>query len=474
MSDHLSDACLKCAIAYSAILSNFITLAACRVIRSSSWIIDVVELQSQEAQRKVISEMAEALVSIADLPDGILEPILLSACVKTRGLSKVISESQIETLSRVCTRWHNLLLSSYKRASFCYCRDAKRMLQGLQRVKHVTHVSVGYVSRNRHLGKILRGLATGFPLLTSFDLLLTGDHKVLDRLSSFLSVKTNIQELLLKFYTNCISTDSCNRKRYQKALEDFDFTSQVHLKKLTLDCTGLSPFFDGLVLDGCCFPFSRSLAQLASLQELHIVVNGVGIPFPLWLAKVPACCGLYIQGYHGGPPSFADSLGSLTGLRKLAISCAEIGRRSTAPIINVEFVAAMSQLASLQLDMEGRSVRRLSLSPTLRELGISGHAIPTNATRLPLLEDLTLHIREAIQPDYFAFTPSLRKLKIYLMEGVAWPHLEYLTQLTSLCLLYPEAYGDMGDHDEPVWHLEGVAVPEGSAAGSSVQIAAAA
>eukprot|EP00897_Mesotaenium_endlicherianum_P006097 jgi/Mesen1/5515/ME000279S04723 len=412
--------------------------------------------------------MAQALGNISDMPEDILAGILLSLCVSTwvpYG-SKTTDMIEVKKLSSVCTRWRDVLLSSCNRASWSLTANADLALQKLRSLKNVTHVTTRGASGSRNTGLLLRGLAEGFPRLTSFHLTVGGNNQDLEDLSLFLSFRTNIQELSLAF-DNSYSL-GCSRmckdsyfryyRRYLEALEAMDFAPQTHLKKLTLDWRSQSfPLKD---LDGCCFPVSHTLAQVASLQELHIRVAHLAVPLPPWLAELPAFAGLRLRGDPG--ISVLDPEASMTQLRELSIQSSLVGTRE------MDAVSRMSHLTALELvAFQGPHTIEsplLRLSPTLRRLKLECHFVPRCVTPLPLLEELNLYVTTAIQPDYFAFTPGLRRLDLSLWKGVVWPRLDHhLTQLTSLALDFvspkTRAMAPEEGPGEPVWCISRVYTP---------------
>eukprot|EP00897_Mesotaenium_endlicherianum_P008025 jgi/Mesen1/7250/ME000373S06321 len=428
-----------------------------------------IELECQESTSENNSEMAQAVASISDLPDGILEPILRSACADANSRAKKLSTLQVHRLSSVCARWRDVLLSTCQRALCSFSKDADGALRELRSLKNVTHVSIDRASENEASGVLLRGLALGFPLLTSFTFALRGDHRALDKLSSFLSLRTNIQVLGLLFDTTRAFQNEGSCLRYRKALEDLDFASQARLRKLTLDCCQLSAGPLGALDGGRYFPVSPTLAQVASLEELRISVHFLDAPLPPWLAELPAFFGLKIWDHSDAPPPVVASLRSMTGLRELALQCLEVGPKE------MDLISRMRQLTTLELRWDisltpgdsapnDSSLLSWSASRTLQKLKLCGDVMPRNATPLPLLEDLTLEASTAIQPNYFAFTPSVRRLEMVLYEGTAWPNLACLSQLTSLSLSVSQysrndAEGDELDSSEgegtegPRWHI---------------------
>eukprot|EP00897_Mesotaenium_endlicherianum_P003511 jgi/Mesen1/3188/ME000184S02252 len=390
----------------------------------------------------------QAASSISDVPDAVLERILRSACtICGVGYSRKqeISMSRVRSLSTVCPRWRDALLSSWQRA-FCSSKnDAPRALKELCTLKNVTHVSIPLACQNQVTGRLLRGLARGFPLLTSFKLILNVRHEIFNSLSAFLSLRTNIQELTLEFdFVNYFEYVENARRRLWKALKALDFASQAHLKTLTLRHSFRSSYASQEFL-GRCLPVSRTLAQLASLQELHVEVDYLTVSLPPWLAKLPALAGLKIDNFLGAPPPVVASVRSMTGLRALALGCKQAGARE------MDLVSSMSQLTSLELCWStAQDQLILGLSSTLRKMKITGGVIPRNARPLPFLEDLTLYVTKRIQRDYFAYTPSLRRLHMSLAKGVALPHLEGLSQLTYLALHLSEdvCNNDRDDSDD--------------------------
>eukprot|EP00897_Mesotaenium_endlicherianum_P007308 jgi/Mesen1/6605/ME000338S05775 len=399
------------------------------------------EIDSIESLKEEHLETMQASVSISDLPSGVLEHILLSSCVtfNPEKCRDVVSMPQVKTLSSVCTKWHAVMLSSCERASHGPPRNPTRAQAGLRELRtlrNTTHVSASDWSNDSDTG-FFRELASGFPLLTSFHLKLFGSYKVLDRLSSLLSLQTNIQELSVMFnngmdlFLHGSSGVNGRRRRYWAALEGMDFASQAHLKRLTLD---YMVQFPEEISYKRCFPVSPTIAQLAGLEELRIGVMAWVAPLPSWLVKLPALAGLTILDEWRERTSLlavlsyvagADFQRSLAGLRDLTLGAVEVCASE------MDLLSTMGKLTALKLDLdppsESPSTPRgdalLLLSPTLRKLSITGNLIPQNARPLPLLEDLTLAVQAAIQLDYFAFTPNLRKLDMVLTKGVARPHL---------------------------------------------------
>eukprot|EP00897_Mesotaenium_endlicherianum_P006105 jgi/Mesen1/5522/ME000279S04728 len=403
--------------------------------------------------------MAQALGSISDLPEDILAGILLSVCVNPEGPggAERVSMRQVRVLCSVCTTWRDVLRSSWERASCSLTRNANVALQELRSLRNVTHVSILEASESTRPGWLWRGLTAGFPLLTSFHLAVGGTYQALEDLSLFLSLGTNIQELSLAFdnsrhlkFMRAVGVfDSYSRyyHRYLESLEAMDFASLAHLKKLTLDFRKIS--LPSQYLNGRCFPVSRTLAQVASLEEIHISVKNLSSPLPPWLAALPALAGVRLTGNPGA--SVLDPEASMTQLRELSIRSFAMGARE------MDAVSRMTRLTALQLVSLGGQespLPLLRLSPTLRRLELGCAIVPQNAVPLPNLEDLTLRVTAAVQPDYFAFTPGLRKLDLSLERDVVWPRLEHhLTQLTFLALdLSSEV--DPGEPPLHVWRID--------------------
>eukprot|EP00897_Mesotaenium_endlicherianum_P004043 jgi/Mesen1/3667/ME000202S02758 len=454
----------------------------------------LTELDYRNMSRKKTSGVAQAMASISDLPDDILKRILLRVCVYNTLYSRVdgdpmsvfllhdpggrkeqVCKRRVRSLSSVCTRWRDVLLSQIKRVSRSLEEEgsANRALRELHSLRSVTHVSVYGASGNKVTRRFLRGLvATGFPLLTSLHITLTlsKDHAALDQLSLFLYLKTNFQEMYVAFryvgsddsYDDDVGDMLESFKFYCEILEDMDFAPQARLKRLTLNYLDLSIFSKRL--DTPHFPVSTSLARLASLEELCLRLHTLKMPLPPWLAELPAFVGLRISLPRDLPPQVEHSVRLVTGLRELSIQCYEVGARE------MDLVSRMTRLTALQLHSSAYSrstglatsqgTLRLGPSPTLRKLDISVDVVP-KWTGLPLLllEDLTLSDTAAVQPDYFAFTPNLRKLDVFLSKGMAWPRLEFLSQLTSLSVdLDCTAVGDVPDvpneePQQPMWHV---------------------
>eukprot|EP00897_Mesotaenium_endlicherianum_P006718 jgi/Mesen1/6074/ME000031S05345 len=394
------------------------------------------ELQAPGRLHKVSSKKARTSTSILDLPVGILERILQSACVDTErtqtdGQIKGISKNTVECITRVCTRWRDLVRSSCKIARCDSLTEPDVALSQLETLRNVTHVQVSRFLEYEHLG-FLRKLATGFPLLTFFDLSFRGSQKDLEVLSLFLSLKTDIQELTL--YTAKFVPDPGNWNLYRGTLESLDFTPQVHLKKLTLSVRyDPLPRFTG----GFCIPVSTTLTQLAGLEELHITVDEFAEEayLPPWLAELPAFVGLRSVNMNGAPcSSFINSLARMTSLEELFL---------TGVTFNASEMGAVSKLSHLTSLIIEESKFAASMAPfcpttTLRELSCPGEVLPLLGTTLSLLEELTvmdMSLVKTSKPTYFARTPNIRSLTLLIREERgAGPPLEHLTGLTSLCL----------------------------------------
>eukprot|EP00897_Mesotaenium_endlicherianum_P006734 jgi/Mesen1/6089/ME000031S05360 len=404
------------------------------------------------------SKQSKASTSILDLPVGVLEPILKSVCVDiwkrlASGRAGGISGAQVKCMSSVCTRWRDVVRSSYQRACCGSLRNIDMALSQLHTLKNVTHIRVREALTRKH-ARFMRALATEFPLLTSFHL--TFGVEDLEMLSLLLSLKTDIRELQLVMKS--LYLESTTWDGYRKALEDMDYTPQVHLKKLTLNFTRLSNVsFPDFSSDGCCIPVSTTLGELAGLQELHVKVgNSAGwANLPLWLAELSAFVGLQIK-YHDNPwSSFLDSLGKMTGLKELVIA----GHMLNA--LEYGVVSKMSRLTSLVLGEStvSTSVGPVCLTTTLQKLRCAGEVLPKVSMSLPLLEELTLTdvSIEASQLAFFQRTPNVHFLHLTLLQRKgAWPHLKHLAGLTSLSLdLSP--WGR--DRKEPVWHICEAQVP---------------
>eukprot|EP00897_Mesotaenium_endlicherianum_P008055 jgi/Mesen1/7278/ME000373S06344 len=256
--------------------------------------------------------------------------------------------------------------------------------------------------------KFLRRMAVEFPLITSFRLNIGGTAEALDNLALFLRLKTNIQELHLWLSPYCIdSWEDCH-----KAVEDMDFSAQVHLRKLTIDFSIIFPYAyqDG---DRWRMPVSTSLAQLANLQELHITVQqpSAVAPLPLWLAKFPAFVRLEIFSEEWHPSLlFLDSVCAMTGLKQLSLEgYLEDGR-------GMDVIPWLNRLTSLILyssdDMTPLVVDPFLLVPSLVKLHMPSNMFGRMRTPLPLLKALSLAPPGFIADPakYFELAPSLRSL----------------------------------------------------------------
>eukprot|EP00897_Mesotaenium_endlicherianum_P001734 jgi/Mesen1/1589/ME000134S00698 len=279
-----------------------------------------------------------------------------------------------------------------------------------------------------------------------------GNNKDLEVLSLFLSLKTDIRELSLytvKQYREAVIWDY-----FKRALERLDFTPQVHLKKLTL---GVAYHLYLEIPDrwtgGFCIPVSTTLTQLAGLEELHISVDKLAeeAPLPPWLAELPAFVGLRLLEMNGAPcSSFLNSLGRMTRLKELVMTGV------TFIESEMDAVSKLSHLTSLVLEESsiGTSMTPFCLTTTLRELSCPGEALALLRTTLPLLEELTLtetKLEKEFEPTYFARTPNVRSLTLFLREERgAGSYLEHLTGLTSLCV--DEGF-EHYQPEEPIWHI---------------------
>eukprot|EP00897_Mesotaenium_endlicherianum_P008048 jgi/Mesen1/7271/ME000373S06348 len=373
-----------------------------------------------------------ATTSIMDLPVDILQRILRSVCAEKQVEKGVggVSKAQVKCVSRVCTKWHHAVRSSYKRA-ICDSFDVETVLRQLHTAPNVTHVSVPRVLDTQR--ELVRRLATEFPLITSFHLSIDGTKEALDILALFLSLKTNIQELELSLHLRGLDGFDCSHK----ALEDMDFSGQAHLKKLAIDYSITFPESsrDG---DRWRVPVSTTLARLANLQELHITVQhySVSAPLPPWLAQLPAFVGLEIFSEEEAPSrAFLDFVRTATGLRKLTFyGYLEDGR-------GMDVISWLGHLTSLTLYSHDRTtlppVGSFLLSPSLVELDMPSDLFASIKRPLPLLKALTLAPpgSAAIPMDHFAFTPNLTSLHLELWdEEAGWPRLGHLAGLASLSL----------------------------------------
>eukprot|EP00897_Mesotaenium_endlicherianum_P005703 jgi/Mesen1/5160/ME000256S04339 len=411
------------------------------------------EANVQEIRDEDNSDLAQPQArSISDLPDELLGRILLPACVifDSKDDSKRISMSNVKGMGSVCARWRDVLLSCCKRAVLCAWADADVALRQLRALKNVTHVSLSEGPHGSD-GGFLRELAVGLslcPLLTSLSLTLHSSDAMFDWLPLFLSLHTNLEELTLKFADSIRPDDRWSERpeslrRYWDAQEGLDLTPQARLKKITLNYC--SRHFPSDALDGRCVPVSPTLRQLAGLRELHISMSHSGAPLPLWLAEVPAFASLLVLIDSDTEPSFLESVGRMTGLRKLGILSFDRCSQDSL-VATVDAVARLSHLTALYFKVDDEpwlrgqaaATRSLLLSSSLRELSIRTIDIPPIARPLPLLEDLMLEVGRKILRDYFAFTPNVQNLQLALVWGAAWPSLEALTRLTFLVVLVHE------------------------------------
>eukprot|EP00897_Mesotaenium_endlicherianum_P006717 jgi/Mesen1/6073/ME000031S05337 len=349
-------------------------------------------------------------------------------------------------MSSVCTRWRDVVRSSYQRPRCDRLLDVQVALSQLHNLRSVAHVWVIPALDRKHIG-FLRGLATRFPLLTSFDLGFRGGEKDLEVLSLFLSLKRDIRELSLGLYMKEEENpaDTATWECVSKALQSLDFSRQVDLKKLSLDYSCLE--FPSTSHGRCCVPVSTSLAQLTGLQELKVAVENLpGVVFlPNWLSYLPAFVGFRMRNLDYPPSSsFLYSLGKMTSLKELVMT----GHVFDASEMDV--FSKLGRLTSLELDViDSEAVpaeEPLCVSSTLQKLCCWAEVLPRVRRPLPLLEDLTLKnvSVHASKPTFFAHTPNIRSLHLtFEDEEGAWPHLERFTRLTSLSL--DSCYFDGGE-----------------------------
>eukprot|EP00897_Mesotaenium_endlicherianum_P006728 jgi/Mesen1/6083/ME000031S05352 len=349
-----------------------------------------MEMEFMAKISKGSSKQSRASTSILDLPVGILEPILQSACVDTQkglvnGRIGGISGAEVKCMSSVCTRWRDVVRSSCQRACCDSLRDIDVALSQLHTLKNVTHVRVRKALTGKH-ARFLRALATEFPLLTSFHLSFGAYVEDLEMLSLLLSLKTDIRKLQVVMESDSFE---CTTWDCHRTLENMDYTRQVHLKKLTLDFIHLRKItFPDCIGGEYSIPVSTTLAQLAGLQELHFKVGDLAkvATLPPWLAELPAFVGLRVDFDENPCSSFLDSLGKMTSLKELVMT----GHLVNAP--EYEVVSQLRCLTSLELnEIETiTAVGPIGLATTLQKLCCPGEVLPKVTTSLPLLEELAL------------------------------------------------------------------------------------
>eukprot|EP00897_Mesotaenium_endlicherianum_P006234 jgi/Mesen1/5639/ME000285S04919 len=210
-----------------------------------------------------------------------------------------------------------------------------------------------------------------------------------------------------------------------------DFTKHVHLKKLTY--LYVDSDFPEKYFDKCCVPVSPTGGYLKGLQEFHIRQMYVA-HLPKWLAGLPAFTRFSCQIYADTSPLVLQSACPMTGLRELSITSYQLGAAEINTLATMSHLTALSLVYKEYAATDAAAAGPLLLSSTLQRLKVLGDIIPANRRLLPFLEDLSVNATEAIPPDYFAFTPDLRQLRLTLFRGVAWPRLECLAQLASLAL----------------------------------------
>eukprot|EP00897_Mesotaenium_endlicherianum_P010419 jgi/Mesen1/9405/ME000614S08660 len=308
--------------------------------------------------------------SIADLPDDILGAILRAAT------------------------WHKQGSVDMKhRARLAGKADVPSALSTLQTYESVTHVRLD--TSNLCGQDLLSPLAEGFPLLTSFDIELWHGWEAFPDLAPFLSRRTSLGNLRLRFVDR------------------------------------------------------PTLADLPSLMAFHLAVSnvGAGARLPAWLGELRSFASLSVTcNRRQHPRQLLRSLAAMWSLRELRLHFAsqfrigsfEIGAAELAPLAGLRSLTALSLSYQRLSDAESavECLARAAFGPRLHRLHLRCDRLPRLRAPMPLLEELLLDVSAPgvhVQSDLFAHAPALRSLDLRLEDTPLWPRLrEHLTGLTSL------------------------------------------
>eukprot|EP00897_Mesotaenium_endlicherianum_P005722 jgi/Mesen1/5178/ME000257S04459 len=401
--------------------------------------------------------------SIHDLPDDVLQLILQKAF---SGEKKEDGEGEREGLYRgVSNRWRKAVNDSAKAVRLrSFDGDVDGALSGLQSLIHVNKIILeeGSTWSCLKVGELIQGLATGIPLLSSFNLGIDFyGWEALPGLKYFLSRRTSLQELTLGF-SNLDSkgqpvAGQLSEERARALLEDVDFSNLAHLKILTLSF-GRSMFPEGQA----ALPLSKSILRLQHLQELYFALPGTSQvhQLPPWLGELWACphATLILKDSEEDegvpcPLEYSDAMSSLQRLR-IGAFCKSLDAKIPDTIARLQSLTALDIMAFNLSDCEGTSEHGL-YSPSLKRLLLNtdtGH-LPAVRRPMPLLEDLDLFMPEqtSFQQNFFAFTPKLRSLDLELHVAREWPdfgrlpqQLRALTVLTGTVVTGDRVLADVG------------------------------
>eukprot|EP00897_Mesotaenium_endlicherianum_P008863 jgi/Mesen1/8004/ME000425S07203 len=398
-----------------------------------------------------------------NLPDNALEPILKAAI--GQGKDAHIYRS-------VCKQWNRVICCAYKQVYLADSRSQVRpALATLRKYPRVTHVRLEVSSCPRSLWwtsvfvrSFPRALAQGFPTITSISLELCCGWEVLPDLAHFLSHRTRLKELSLKF-SDCLphglltfEPDDNAWREYQTSLAALDFRKLTHLKVLTLDFTELYyPESSSSVSRSNVpptLPVSKTIAELRGLEAFHLLVSDQNpvVQLPAWLGELNSLASLS-TACNGSETDSSWSAVFSHRLRKLHLTSDRL----------LQFTGCMPLLEDLVLcinayppDMDQTSADTLAClmsSPRLRKLHLTCNRLPRLIAPLPLLEDLLLHCNGWVRDidvdlnslAYLVFNPRLRKLDVRIRNELpvlseVMPVLEEL----KLCVAKP---GDHLQHD---------------------------
>eukprot|EP00897_Mesotaenium_endlicherianum_P005723 jgi/Mesen1/5179/ME000257S04462 len=411
----------------------------------------------------VVDRSVRGNISIHDLPDDVLHLILQKAL---SGEKKEDGEDEREGLYRgVSNRWRKAVNVSAKAVRLrSFNGDVDGALSGLQSFTHVHTIILDEDSTWSRLkvGELIRGLATGIPLLSSFNLGIDFyGWEALPELKYFLSQRTSLQELSLGF-SNLDSekrpvAGQLSEQRARALLECVDFSNLAHLKILILSF-GRSMLSEAQTT----LPLSKSILRLQHLQELHLVLSDAAQvhQLPPWLGELLACphATLVLKDSREDaevpcPLEYSEVMSSLQQLW-VGVFCKTLDAKFSDTIARLQSLTALDIIALSLSGCEG-SLGHGLYSPSLKQLLLSGEIghLPTLRRPMPLLEDLTLLMTEQtrFQRNFFAFTPKLRSLDLELHLAEEWPdfgrlpqQLKALTVLTSTVVTGERVLADVG------------------------------
>eukprot|EP00897_Mesotaenium_endlicherianum_P000430 jgi/Mesen1/10388/ME000081S09785 len=420
-------------------------------------------VRAAESSHSIVEDRSiRGTTSIHDLPDDLLQLILHKAL---SGEKKEDGEDERESLYReVSNRWRKAVNDSAKAVRLrSFDGDVDGALGGLQSFTHINKITLDENSTWSCLkvGELIRGLATGFPSLSSFvlDIDFYG-WEALSGLKYFLSQRTSLHELSLGF-SNLDSKEQpvagqLSEERARALLEDVDFSNLAHLNILTLSF-GRSMFPEGQT----ALLLSKSILRLQHLQELYIMLPGTSQvhQLPFWLGELWSCphATLILKDEEDDgvpyPLEYSEVMSSLQRLR-IGVFCKSLDATFPDTIARLQSLTALEIIALSLSSCEGSSEHGL-YSPSLKRLLLSGEVghLPVVRRPMPLLEDLVLLMTEqtSFQRNMFAFTPKLRSLRLHLPVAEEWPdfgrlprQLRALTVLTGTVVTGDRVLADVG------------------------------